>query len=53
MKRSKGKRMPKKIPDLRGVHGPVRSGFNQKIQLNQKILFLINITRTELRTGSN
>jgi hypothetical protein len=39
MKRSKGKRMPKKIPDLRGVHG-----FNLKIQPNQKILFLINIT---------
>jgi hypothetical protein len=38
---------------VRGVHGPVRSGFNPKIQPNRKIVFLINITRTEPRTGSN
>jgi len=31
----------------RGVHGPVRSGFNQKIQPNRKIIFFINTTRTE------
>jgi hypothetical protein len=37
----------------RGVHGPVRSGFNIKNQPNRKILFLVNITRTEPRTGSN
>ena len=37
----------------RGVHGPVWSGFNPKIQPNQKIVFLINITRIEPRTGSN
>jgi len=30
----------------RGVHGPVRSGFNIKNQPNRKILFLVNITRT-------
>jgi hypothetical protein len=38
---------------IRGVHGPVRFGFNLKIQLNQKIVFLINMTRTEPRTGSD
>ena len=37
----------------RGVHGPVRSGFNPKIQPNRKIIVLVNITRTEPRTGSN
>ena len=38
---------------IRGVHGPVRSGFNIKIQPNRKIPFLVNITRTEPKTGSN
>jgi len=37
----------------RGVHCPVRSGFNQKIQPNRKIILFINTTRTEPRTGSN
>ena len=37
----------------RGVHSPVRSGFNIKIQPNRKIPFLVNITPTEPRTGSN
>jgi hypothetical protein len=37
----------------RGVRGPVRFGFNPKIQPNRKIIVLVNITRTELRTGSN
>ena len=32
---------------IRGVHGPVRSGFNIKIQPNRKILFFVNVTRTE------
>ena len=32
---------------IRGVHGPVRSGFNIKIQLNRKILLFVNVTRTE------
>jgi hypothetical protein len=35
----------------RGVHGPVRFSFNLKIQPNWKIVFLINITQTEPRTG--
>jgi hypothetical protein len=35
------------IVNIRGVHSPVRSGFNPKIQSNRKIVFLINITRTE------
>jgi len=38
---------------IRGVHDPVRSGFNPKIQPNRKIIVLVNITRTEPRTGSN
>ena len=37
----------------RGVHGPVRSGSNPKIQPNRKVIVLANITRTEPRTGSN
>jgi hypothetical protein len=37
----------------RGVHGPVRSDFNPKIQPNRKMIFFINTTRTEPRTGSN
>jgi hypothetical protein len=37
----------------RGVHGPVWSGFNPKIQPNRKIIVLVNITQTKLRTGSN
>ena len=41
------------IATSRGVHGPVRSGFNIKIKPNRKILFLVNITRTEPKTGSN
>ena len=40
-------------PRNRGVHGPVRSGFNPKIQPNQKIVFLVNITRTKPRIASN
>jgi hypothetical protein len=34
-------------PITRGVHSPVRSGFNIKNQPNRKMLFLVNITRTE------
>jgi hypothetical protein len=37
----------------RGVHGPVRFGFNLKIQPNRKIVFLINMTRTEQRSDSD
>jgi hypothetical protein len=36
-----------------GVHGSVRFGFNLKIQPNWKIVFLINMTWTEQRTGSD
>ena len=43
----------KLIGRTRGVHGPVRSGFNPKIQPNQKIIVLVNINRTEPRNGSN
>ena len=46
-------RLTTPIPVGRGVHGPVRSGFNPKIQPNRKIIFFINTTRTEPRTGSN
>ena len=37
----------------RGVRGPVRFGFNPKIQPNRKIIVLVNITRTEPKTSSN
>ena len=46
-------RLNSETVETRGVHGPVRSGFNTKIQPNRKIVFLMNITRTEPRTGSN
>jgi len=42
-----------KLVFSRGVHGPVQSGFNPEIQPNQKIAFLVIITRTKLRIGSN
>jgi len=37
----------------RGIHGSVRFSFNLKIQPNRKIVFLINMTWTEQRTGSD